>query len=212
MVRLKRAWDGGDGAPIDCPFPFHYGSIETCCLSQRSRWRNGFPFHIGSIETKFSLPIIRNIKYFRNHFYLYFPFPSSFSIFSRILYLQSTMLLLNPGFWLRASVPCSNFHSTMVRLRPGFALGLLKVKTISIPLWFDWDVGLERPENEPFKISIPQWFDWDWWGIGLGIVVGLAFPFQNGSIETNKFYQSLGKVGAISIPLWFDWDSGQKTF
>ena len=122
--------------------------------------------------------------------------------------LQSKMVLLNPGFWPRASVPCYDFHSTMVRLRPVQSELLQFRGPISIPLWFDWDNGSldgfvpTKRQKFPFhygsietysciysrppwnNVSIPLWFDWDYFVIAL----------------------ATDEEVAISIPLWFDWD------
>ena len=94
-----------------------------------------FPFHNGSIETLFSLSIIRNIKYLRNHFYLYFLFPSFLTFCIAIHYGAIEPGLLASGFRSLLRFPFHNgsietkqrkkryifsssyFHSTMVRLR-----------------------------------------------------------------------------------------------
>jgi hypothetical protein len=98
-------------------FPFHYGSIETnearkllagqahfhSTMVRLRQMNNDFaeevilgelsPFHYGSIETQFSLPIILNIKYLRNHFFLYILLPSFLAFCIAIHYG-----ILSPGF------------------------------------------------------------------------------------------------------------------
>ena len=120
MVRLRRMATFFD-PEFDYLFPFHNGSIETeVARSLKKISILKFPFHNGSIETvdgpgadhpsseKVSIPqwfddfvfifIILNIKYFRNHFFLYFPFPSFLTFSIAIHYGAFEPGLLASGF------------------------------------------------------------------------------------------------------------------
>jgi hypothetical protein len=85
---------------------------DRCDLS-----RFQFPFHNGSIETLFFTSYYIKQEISSQIFFILVSFSIIFFSLFSLSVSQSTLILLNPGFWLQASVPYYNFHSTMVRLR-----------------------------------------------------------------------------------------------
>ena len=116
----------------------------------------------------------------------------------------------------------------MVRLRVSGSILKSSFRTISIPVWCDWELWNIVIGSPPQPISIPVWCDWEDGFLKLLLInlihfnssmvrlresycpyinkKKLLFQFQYGAIESNACPSYHLIHCYISIPVWCDWE------